>query len=126
MSFGSMSKKQNREQLNNFECKRCGRCCTGEGYVNIGPEECRRIAEYLEISLEEFLDKYTVYREGYDRWLIDGEGEEQPCIFLEYDENGLSACRIQGEAKPEQCKTFPMKWRIPGFQNWCAAFKEEK
>lgn len=99
-----------------FECVRCGRCCTGAGFVNLEADECPRIAEFLGLTLEEFLDRYTRHEPGYERWLVDGEGPEEPCVFLVRDADGLAGCRIQGEAKPVQCRTFPMKWRIPGFK----------
>jgi hypothetical protein len=108
-----------------FRCRRCGRCCTGEGYVNLEPEECRKIADYLGIPVERFLDEYTRHEEGYLHWLKDGEGEDLPCIFLERDENGLASCRIEGPAKPRQCCGFPMTWRYEGIETWCAGFQED-
>lgn len=113
-------------RLEPFECKRCGRCCEGEGYVNVSDEECQRIADFLHIPVEEFLENYTRQEAGYERWLIDGPGETQPCVFLTRDENGLAACRIEGDAKPEQCRTFPMKWRRRDAPSWCAALIEAR
>ena len=96
----------------------------GEGFVNVSDEECRKIAESLGLSFEEFLERYTRQEDGFERWLIDGDGPDEPCVFLERDENGLASCRIEGEAKPEQCKTFPHKWRLPAFEKWCAGMRE--
>lgn len=121
-SAGSSSPAPRPNTFEDFHCVRCGVCCTGAGFVNIGPEECARIAGFLGLPLQEFLDKYTRHEPGYERWLIDGEGADEPCVFLVRDADGLAGCRIQGEAKPVQCSTFPMKWRIRGFQKWCGAF----
>jgi len=112
--------------LEKFHCLRCGRCCTGDGYVNLDDDECEKIADFLGISLERFLEDYTHREEGYARWLIDGEGEDKPCIFLLRDADGLASCRIQGDAKPRQCLGFPAKWHDRGFEKWCAAFNQEK
>lgn len=113
------------ERFDDFRCKRCGYCCTGEGYVNLRFDECAAIADHLGIPLEQFLEEYTRVEPGYERYLIDGEGEDAPCIFLERDAEGLAACRIQGDAKPSMCKGFPKEWRREGFEKWCAAFKKE-
>ncbi|MFP4378912.1 MAG: YkgJ family cysteine cluster protein [Candidatus Sumerlaeia bacterium] len=115
-----MSKKK---AIDSFTCARCGKCCTGAGFVNVTEEECRKIAGYLDMDLPDFLDKYTHGAAGYERWLIDGEGEDEPCIFLMRDEKGLASCRIEGDAKPEQCRDFPFKWRRRGFEEWCEGMK---
>ena len=102
-----------------FTCRRCGICCTGLGYVNLSDEECRRIARFLEMPLDRFLAQYTRYKPGYERWLVDGKGEDDPCVFLFRDAEGFSGCRLEGEAKPLQCREFPMKWRRADAETWC-------
>jgi Fe-S-cluster containining protein len=124
-SAPSASPVARRESLDDFHCTRCGVCCTGEGFVNLGPDECARAAEFLGLPLQEFVDQYTRHEPGYERWLIDGKGPDLPCVFLERDAGGLAGCRIQGDAKPVQCRTFPMKWRIRGFETWCGAFAKK-
>ena len=94
--------------------------------MSLEKDECQAIADFLALSLEQFQEEYTRHTPGYERWLVDGEGEDEPCVFLERDENGLASCRVEGPAKPRQCKTFPTKWRRRGFEKWCAAFKEEE
>ncbi len=83
-----------------FACTECGRCCTGEpGYVWINQEEIEEMAEFLQISVKEFVQLYT--RE------VDGELalKEYPrtfeCIFLRDGK-----CRVY-KARPKQCRTFP-------------------
>ena len=107
-----------------FVCKRCGRCCLGEGFVSVSDEECCRIAGFLGISLDKFLSRYTRKASGFERWLVDGPGADRPCVFLKRDANGLASCRIEGDAKPEQCRTFPMKWRRDDAPEWCATMIE--
>lgn len=114
--------KKKYKNLENFQCHRCGSCCTGDGFVRITPEELSQIAAFLGISEEEMMEHYA-HRMGDDEiWLRDGEGEKAPCIFLEWDEKGQSGCRIQ-PVKPSQCAAFPMKWRREGIEKWCAALR---
>jgi uncharacterized protein len=93
-----------------FKCKRCGWCCTGEGYVNVMNSECKRIAEYLGLPLDQFLEQYTRHEPGFERWLIDSPEQGIPCIFLGRDAEGLALCKIDA-VKPDQCRDFPSKWR---------------
>ena len=124
--MNTRNKKDMQRRIEVFQCRRCGTCCTGEGFVNLEKGESQPIADALGLSLEEFQEKYTLETAGYERWLIDGKGEDEPCVLLERDDSGLASCRVEGPAKPSQCKAFPRKWRRRGFEKWCAAFKEEK
>jgi len=105
--------------LEPFECRRCGRCCTGEGYVNVSREECEEIASHLRLSFEDFAAAYTIDLSPYLRRLVDAEGEDQPCVFLRRGADGLCSCAIH-TAKPSQCRDFPSKWRPEDAKQWCA------
>ncbi len=109
-----------------FTCLRCGNCCTGDGFVNLTPDDCERLAKFLGLEMEDFYQQYTTFSKGYQRWLKDGEGDDQPCIFLDYDAEGLSLCKVHGEAKPEQCQDFPRKWSLTDADQWCAGLIAEK
>ena len=81
-----------------FQCHQCGNCCTFPGGTVFATEkEFRKIAEYLGLSFEAFLDTYTDDMEGFVSIISKPEG---PCIF--YD-NG---CTIY-DLRPAQCRTFP-------------------
>ena len=41
-----------------FACTECGRCCTVEGYVWVNRREIRRLARFLELSLDDFGRRY--------------------------------------------------------------------
>ena len=101
---------------------RCGKCCTGEGFVRVDRQECRRIAKFLGISYRRFLADYT--QEGPDDhiWLIDAEGDHLPCVFLDEQTDGLFACRIE-KVKPRQCLNFPSKWQRPDALDWCEGLR---
>ncbi len=75
-----------------FECQpECSACCRiSGGYVYLTEEEARKIARFLQIGHEEFLNTFT--RE-IDHKPALCDGEDEACIFL--------------EVRPLQCRTFP-------------------
>ncbi len=100
MSFG-MEEPFYKDGLR-FTCLRCGRCCRiPDGVVYLSHSDIERLAEFLGISEEEFLEKYTVVR-GKFRVLRDFPNGD--CIFLRQD-----GCSVY-PARPTQCRTFPF-WR---------------
>lgn len=42
-----------------FECLRCGNCCS-QYYITVLPEERDKEAEYLNVGVQEFTQKYTI------------------------------------------------------------------
>jgi len=83
-----------------FSCTECGKCCTGEpGYVWITYKEAEKMAEFLKMPLDEFIQMYTRQVDG------DLSLKEYPrsydCIFLRDGK-----CQVYG-ARPTQCRTFP-------------------
>lgn len=82
-----------------FECTRCGNCCTRPGPVFFTPAELARAADFLRISPSTFRRRYGAYREE-GVWAIDPQ--HGPCFF--YDED--TGCTIY-EARPLQCRTWP-------------------
>jgi len=105
-----------------FKCKMCGRCCKGkdEGYVFLFKDDIKKISNFLNISLEKFLENYVEVIESTFRLfnpkllkyknkifilkaLVLKQNEETGvCIFL--DNN--NKCQIY-EYRPHQCKTWP-------------------
>ena len=80
-------------------------------------EEIARIAEYLDLSLDDFVERFTrinANRTGLS--LIDKPNGE--CIFLE----GKNVCQIQA-VKPVQCSGFPNVWNFPGWREKCEAIE---
>ena len=110
--------------MKKFVCRRCGNCCRWKGCVKVKPEEVDRIAAFLGIQIEIFLDQYT--RLTPDRKHLSLlEKEDGSCQWLT-EIDGLPACAID-RVKPVQCRDFPMKWNFPGWENKCGGtFVEEK
>ncbi|MCK5528633.1 MAG: YkgJ family cysteine cluster protein [Kiritimatiellae bacterium] len=99
--------------VENFKgCKQCGECCRAHGYVKLRPGEAEDIAEFLEMPLYDFTSEYT--RLTHDRRTLSlTENDNGSCRFL--DGNNCTIDKV----KPLQCRTFPFKWRFPGWEKIC-------
>lgn len=100
-----------------FECTSCGKCCSGfPGYVWLSEEEIQQICEYLKLSQEEFLRKYT--RLVGEKISLIETNENYSCIFLRDKK-----CSIY-PVRPTQCQTFPW-WpqNLVSKQHWENASK---
>ena len=88
-----------------FECTGCGQCCSGpeEGYVWVSPAEIQAIAEYLKLTSDQVIQRYT-RQVGRRVSLIEKEGAD--CVFLNEATDGMRACAIY-PVRPVQCRTWP-------------------
>lgn len=100
-----------REHLDEFQCQRCLKCCTNPGHIYISHEEVERIAAFLNISEETFLNDHC-------------DLVMKPRLTLKNNPDGScsmlkgNACSIH-EVKPYQCKTFPIKWTTKDAVDYC-------
>jgi len=86
-----------------FECTGCGGCCTDHGeyaYVYLLQPEIEAIAEYLELSVDDFRQKYCLHSDE----LVYLKMETPDCLFFK---NGK--CVIY-PVRPKQCRTWPF-WK---------------
>jgi hypothetical protein len=92
-----------------FECTQCGNCCSGvPGYVWISDDESEAIAEYLNLSPEDFGAKY-LRKVGKRVSLV--EQPDYDCVFLQRTEKGIG-CSIY-PVRPQQCRTWPFwHWNL--------------
>jgi len=96
---GFMSKREKGGLMKAFECRRCGRCCYGEGGISLKKDETGRISRFLEISEGDFLERFCEKRNGKD---YIRTGDDRYCVF--YDREKL--CMIH-TVKPESCTMWP-------------------
>ena len=103
-----------------FTCTCCGNCCTGgPGYVWISEEEIRRLAEHLNLTVEETLEQHCRKINGKfslkESRSVSGGYD---CTFLKEikpprkSRKGVAivqAKRVCGiyEVRPLQCRTWP-------------------
>jgi len=107
-------------KFNQDACANCeGRCCTGEsGYIYVSKEEIFKIADLLNLSVNDFGVKY-LFKHGYKYSIKEQEHEgSYECVFYDRESNG---CKIY-EARPSQCITFPF-WEY--FKTHIDELKEE-
>jgi len=103
-----------------YQCQRCGACCKWPGDVKIETDEIANIANFLKLSEEQFLEKYTRLR-GNRKGLSLIEKTNHECIML----TDGNICNIN-EVKPRQCAGFPNTWNFPNWRNVCEAIPVEK
>ena len=84
-----------------FSCTQCGDCCTGApGYVWFNREEGKMIAASLDMSVNDFYQKYA--RKIGIRYSLK-EYSNGDCYLFDKDKR---CCTIY-ESRPAQCKTWP-------------------
>jgi Fe-S-cluster containining protein len=102
-----------------FKCHQCGNCCRGDGYVEMTDKDITAAADHLGIAKAEFLSTYALRDAATKTWHLRDQGDaEQSCIFLEKE----GGCRIH-EAKPQQCRDFPTRWRPANIMDFCAGWR---
>ena len=105
-------------------CYMCGECCR-HFVVEIHPSDITRLSRHLEISAQEFVERYTsparfgwnlqdrvlnkVAVPTYSKKLLElslvGEQGDQQCVFLERGQDGLFYCQVHSH-KPQVCRGF--------------------
>lgn len=80
-----------------IDCRECAECCRVTE-VQLAERDIERLAKFLRIREEDFLERYTM--EGEDGELIL-KRSEKGCVFLEGNE-----CLVY-ESRPGNCERFP-------------------
>ncbi|WP_372846012.1 YkgJ family cysteine cluster protein [Pontiella sp.] len=97
-----MLKKEIQER---FQCSGCGECCRWTGSVLLTETDIPRMAAWLGMSDQDFIDAHTRLAPNR-RQLALLDQADGSCAFLAGDR-----CTIY-EARPEQCRTFPFAWSV--------------
>ena len=85
-----------------FECKRCGKCCTGApGTIYVAPGEIGPIAGFLGLSVSDLIQGYLY---PYKNSFSIKEDDRGNCLFYR------EGCTIYS-VRPHQCRTFPFWFR---------------
>ena len=106
-----------------FKCQGCGACCRiKDGIVRVGADEIKRIAAFLGMSEQEFIDRETEIAPDRKGLILKSRADES-CVYLTDD----NRCRIH-PVKPDKCRTFPFEWTNPDSAEVCPAlnFPAEK
>ncbi|NOZ89648.1 MAG: YkgJ family cysteine cluster protein [Epsilonproteobacteria bacterium] len=97
-------------KFNPLACASCGgACCTGEsGYIWAKYHEIEKMAQFLELTIEEFATMYL--RKVKHRYSIIErkiDTDNYACIFFDNDKKQCSIYPV----RPTQCRSFPF-WEI--------------
>lgn len=82
-----------------FTCAMCGQCCQGIGGIVVTLKEQVRLAQYLGLELDRFLDQHTHERDGKRHV---NTGPDKYCVFFLQDKG----CGVH-PAKPDVCRAWP-------------------
>lgn len=86
-------------------CNRCEKCCIYRGDIRLTPINVCNISRFLNISIKEFLEKYTNrLKDSEPELVLKTVGELRECIL--YDKK-IKGCGIH-KVKPMQCVMFPL------------------
>ena len=67
-----------------FACQRCTNCCQWPGEVVLTEEDIEKIAEFLELSIYDFVAQFTDLRGNRTGLTLrEKEEGESTCIFLD-------------------------------------------
>lgn len=100
----------------NFECQRCGQCCTGEsGTIYVSPKEMVTLAGHLGITVDLLIETYLYpFRDSYSI----REDDQGRCLF--YDRG----CGIY-PVRPLQCSSYPFWFsNLRSEKRWRALLRE--
>ncbi len=89
----------------------CGNCCSGpEGYVLVDDAEAAAIASHLNLTVNDFLDRYTRSTSAGRSLTEKLSSFGQDCVFLDRDTMpGKALCSVY-QIRPKQCRTWPF-WK---------------
>jgi hypothetical protein len=96
-----------------FQCKKCGDCCKGYGGTYVTDSDINKIAEYIHVSPERFINEYCVLS---GKKYVLAQSDTGYCKFW----NKL--CTIH-PVKPKMCRAWPyiesvlvdpVNWEIMG------------
>lgn len=83
-----------------FECRMCGHCCEGSGGIILTAKDQTRLAAYLEIRVEDLLNRYAEVQDGGKYGIITGD--DNYCVFFRQGKG----CTVH-PGRPDVCRAWP-------------------
>ena len=104
--------------MKDFICQGCGACCRiKSGIVRVGEAEIKRIADFLGMSEQSFIDNETEVAPDRKGLILKSRPDDS-CVYLTED----NRCRIH-PVKPDKCRTFPFEWKNEDSDKVCPALR---
>jgi len=97
--------------MNSFQCSRCSVCCRQPGFVYLQSKDVDRLAGFLKMDPYDFTEQYGLLRDRMH--LVLKKNPDETCLFL-----GEQGCAVY-EARPQQCRDFPMQWKTERSLDYC-------
>jgi hypothetical protein len=86
----------------NFNCKKCGKCCTAKGFLYVNLNDVVNISEFLKIKKDDFINNY-LHKDNDDKYYLGGS--DNSCHFFQ------KGCTIY-DVRPYQCRSYPFWYYI--------------
>jgi len=102
--------------MTHFQCKRCGACCRQPGFVYLKDGEAERLAACLGLDVYAFTETYCLFLDR--QHLVLKNHSDEICLFY-----GPAGCRVY-DARPEQCRDFPLGWKTKRSLEYCEGMKK--
>ena len=102
--------------MNTFQCQRCGACCRQPGFVYLKEGDTGRLAGHLGMDVYQFTGEECLLLER--RHLALKKRPDETCRFL-----GARGCEVY-EARPAQCRDFPLNWKTEKSLKYCEGLKK--
>lgn len=101
-----------------FNCQCCGACCRiKDGIVRVSEDEIKRIAAFLGMSEQDFIQRETEVAPDRQGLILKSRPDDS-CVYLTED----NRCKIH-PVKPDKCRTFPFEWMNVDSAEVCPALK---
>jgi len=102
--------------MNAFQCQRCGACCRQPGFVYLKEGDAERLAAHLAMDIYQFTGTHCLLMDR--QHLVLKKLSDETCCFF-----GAQGCSVY-EARPAQCREFPLKWKTERSLNYCEGLKK--
>ena len=93
-----------------FNCNRCGSCCTCRNDILVSPYDVYDLAVALKINCIEVISKYLepyIGQHSHIPIMVIADTPQRKCPFLEFDTvEMLYKCKVDSK-KPGPCRTYP-------------------
>jgi uncharacterized protein len=103
--------------MTSFQCQRCSACCKQPGFVYLKEADAERLAGYLEMDIYQFTGTHCLLLDR--KHLALKKNSDETCLFL-----SVAGCRVY-EARPIQCRDFPLSWKTEKSLAYCEGLKKK-
>ncbi|MDD5225809.1 MAG: YkgJ family cysteine cluster protein [Candidatus Omnitrophica bacterium] len=102
--------------MNLFQCRQCGACCRQPGFVYLKEGDAARLATHLGMDIYQFTETHCLLMDR--QHLALKKHADETCLFLREE-----SCSVY-EARPAQCREFPLGWKTERSLNYCKGLKK--